>query len=561
MKIMGPHFLYPINAYPDNPDNEWWPFFRPVRQLLAHGQRLAVRPDVVVQSMGIAGRAFDVPAPKPHPPIAAPVVTGAEAARLWAASHAQFPHAYCRVFATAAEAGPLEAALPAPAVRHRRVGRWVLLTIADVPPEEAAELAAFEAMRQSATPSPHAPMMMHYVARVCCTSEATACAAAPPPGGTTAYRDWRDSLCGAVVEKALRGLTDAILLRTEAGAPSSVCEKAMSACERALVAATSWQVVGRRMTHSEAAAILDTAACAASVAACMDADASPADKQHTLDVVDAVMGLDIASPSAMRPASPHLAAFCAVHDALTAAMMNDPIDAHPSPSIISTPDNRPIVASRPSGEARPPANRMRWQALDRLRASAAAGAPADFVFATRQSVLDAAEFVPRPFALAVRPETPADEAVATPSMPALMPQYVAAFPPFTTVYPGTRPIRDLAMTVTLSAGTMRAPASASGEVYEVAPPESVRATLPFGTQVVASYWAQGVDVRGAGRVRLRIDNAGGKLRTLACVQVPEQQSEAVLAMSFGKSGAHARLQLVDGRADVMYVFLPPSKVV
>ena len=77
MKILGPHFLYPINAYPDNPDNEWWPFFRPVRQLLAHGQRLAVRPDVVVQSMGIAGRAFDVPAPKPHPPIAVSVAMAA----------------------------------------------------------------------------------------------------------------------------------------------------------------------------------------------------------------------------------------------------------------------------------------------------------------------------------------------------------------------------------------------------------------------------------------------------------------------------------------------------
>ena len=117
------------------------------------------------------------------------------------------------------------------------------------------------------------------------------------------------------------------------------------------------------------------------------------------------------------------------------------------------------------------------------------------------------------------------------------------------------------MTVTLSAGSMRVPACASGEVYEVSPPESVRHMLPFGTQVVASYWAQGVDVRGAGRVRLRIDNACGKLRTLACVHVPEQLSESALAVAFGKSGAHARLQLVGSRADVIYVFLPPSKVV
>ena len=117
------------------------------------------------------------------------------------------------------------------------------------------------------------------------------------------------------------------------------------------------------------------------------------------------------------------------------------------------------------------------------------------------------------------------------------------------------------MTAVFSAGTMRGPCAVSGEVYEVTPPVGVRATLPFGTQVIASFWPHGVDTAGAGRLKLRIDNSGGKMRTLACANIPPPQSDKELAVMFGKSGALARVQLMGSRADVIYVFLPPSRVV
>ena len=93
LKMLGPHFLYPINAYPDNPANERWPFYRPVRQLLAQGRRLASRPDVVVQSMGLAGRAFDLPPPMQHAPLASPILDTPEARAAFEAARAAYPGA------------------------------------------------------------------------------------------------------------------------------------------------------------------------------------------------------------------------------------------------------------------------------------------------------------------------------------------------------------------------------------------------------------------------------------------------------------------------------------
>ena len=425
--------------------------------------------------------------------------------------------------------------------------------------EKFSAAAVFAALRRSLThtDATERAMCAHYVARVCCVSEAAACAAAPPPGGTVAYRDWRDRACGAAVERGLRALAAAV---DGTGLPQLAAEACTAARDRALAAATSSNyLVGRWMSHAEAEAFLGAAACAAAAAACA-ATAKPAAKQYALDIIDTVMSGGMDARLDVAPQSGPLAAFCEVHDALVAAMHNDPVDAHPAPTLITTSDGRPIVARRATAEPMQKANRMRWQIVARLRTALAAGsiAPSEVLFETRAGLLPAADFVPRTYAeeppAAARPESVA----ASPVLSTLTPHYVRQFPRFTVAYPGAKQRTDVAICVSAPGGAGRC-ATAMGPIYEMAPPLSARDLLPLGTQVLFTFWERGLRVvADTRRLKVRID-AMGKLCTLSCTPMPEPQTEHCTFVTFGRTGAHAVLCLDDdGTVDSMYLFLPPS---
>ena len=392
LKMLGPHFLYPLHTYPDNPDNERWPFYRPVRQLLTqNGRRLASRPDVVVISMGIAGRAFDVPAPLPGGSIAAPVLTDADSLRAWEESRALWPGAYVRVFTLKNVTVPGEAG--------RRMGKWCLVDLA--PGLAPADDVVFEALRRSRSEDVaegERLMCAHVVARFCCSSESAAVAAAPPPGGTAGYRNWRDARAADIIEISLRRMAAMI------GEPASTkaAETCSAARARALAAAQdAHSIVGRWMSFSEAEAFLSAAACAADAAACSEAsiivlgqvrsaedvaeaglckeesenaaaaaaETSPLHPQQVLDVVDAIMRLGLERPVGIRPADKRLAELCVIHDALVSCIKNDPVDAHPSPTRITMSNGRPIVAVRvaPKREKRQDAKQFLWDSIHAMR--------------------------------------------------------------------------------------------------------------------------------------------------------------------------------------------------
>ena len=406
LKMLGPHFLYPIFAYPDNPANERWPFYRPVRQLLAQGRRLAIRPDVVVQSMGFAWRAFDILPPENHPIIAHPVVVDDSTERAFSESRASFPDAYVRAFVYKRDIQGFS---------EMRAGKWRLVDL--VPGLAPVAMTTFEALRRSMSEHNDRAMYAHVVARACCASEAAACAASAPPGGTAAYRDWRDRQAASVVERCMRQLADATVA---VPAPTPLAaETCAAARSRALAAAQdAARLVGRWMSFSEAESFLETAAAAA---ACACPHTSPAGKQHVLDMLDAVMRLELSRPVNAEAPDARLAAFFSVHDALVVSMMNDPVDAHPSPTRIATSDGRLVVAVRAKRGGPPPqiANRLRWQSIAKMRAALASGTVhrQDLLFETRTRLVVASDFLPRTFATVPRPVPREHPARYVPSEP------------------------------------------------------------------------------------------------------------------------------------------------
>lgn len=260
------------------------------------------------------------------------------------------------------------------AVSEVRAGKWRLADLsANLP---APSVTAFEALRRSmSAEGVDRGMCAHFVARTCCASEAAACAAAAPPGGTAAYRDWRDLQCAAVVDRCMRQLADAAIAQ-QAPTPLAA-ETCAAARSRALAAAQDAdRLVGRWMSFSEAESFVETAACAAAAAACVCTATDAAGKQHVLDMLDAVMRLDLARPVNVESPDARLAAFFMIHDALVVSMTNDPIDAHPSPTRITTSDGRPVVAVRAKRGGPPPqiANRLRWQSIAKMRAALVSGA-------------------------------------------------------------------------------------------------------------------------------------------------------------------------------------------
>ena len=204
------------------------------------------------------------------------------------------------------------------------------------------------------------------------------------------------------------------------------------------------------------------------------------------------------------------------------------------------------------------ANQLRWQAVTKMRTALAEGAisEADLLFEPRSGLLSAADFVPRTYATCPRP---VPRETATPVSPALVPQYVRAFPPVTVVYPGCRRL-DVALRATISGLDPRVTNSMLGAAYEVTPPRSVRPMMPLGMQVLACYWEGGLRMTGARRLKIRLDNSVSRLRSFACTPLPEQQSENSLYVSFGRTGAHARLELAEGKVDALFLFLPPGKM-
>ena len=441
------------------------------------------------------------------------------------------------------------------------LGQFAIVALCAEARDDALPTAAvFAALRRSIV-HPDAverAMCAHYVARACCASEAAACAAAPPPGGTVAYRDWRDRACGAAVERCLRALAAAV---DDAQLPQLATEACNAARNRALAAASSTHLVGRWRSHAEAEAFLGAAACAAAAAACA-ASADPAYKQHALDVIDVVMSAGMDARLGVEPQNSALAAFCDVHDALVAAMHNDPVDAHPAPTLITTSDGRPIVAKRAVAEPMQKANRLRWQILARLRMALAAGsvAPAQLLFETRPGLLPAVDFVPRAYGDEAPAPRQFELPASSPVLPPIAPHYVRQFPRFTVAYPGAKRRHDMAICITAPAAAGRC-STAIGPVFEISPPLRMRGLLPLGTQIFATFWERGLRVvADTHRIKVRIDSVG-RLATMSCSPVPEPQTEHCTFVTFGRTGAHAVLCADSGGLmDAMYLFLPPSSV-
>lgn len=96
-KILGLRAAHD-NVYPDNPQNERWPYFRPARPMLAvldlaqplvgAGSKtrqlvLASRPDTMARACGLGSRAFDLPEPPPGPTLPSPVLPDAASVDAW----------------------------------------------------------------------------------------------------------------------------------------------------------------------------------------------------------------------------------------------------------------------------------------------------------------------------------------------------------------------------------------------------------------------------------------------------------------------------------------------
>ncbi len=370
--MLGPHFLYALFAYPDNPKNEHWPFYRQVRPLLAQGRRLATPDDVVVQSMGIAGRAFDIPPPLDHPSIAHAVIVDAATERAFEESRKAFPAAYIRVFMYGSGSGQGSGS----GSGSTQVGRWRVVDL--VPGLPPVALTVFEALRRSrldSLPELDRAMCSHVVARVCCSSEAAACASSPPPGrgqppklpsiqitlsllissiigGTAAYRDWRDRLCASAVERCMRQLAEAAIA---AEAPTTLAGETCAAARgRAMVAAQdAGKLIGRWLSFSEAESFVDAAACAAAAAACACRQTDAAGKQHVLDMLDAVMRMNLSKPVGVSSPDARLAAFYTIHDALVSCLVfgvTGSSSPNPSAPLFTggvndkRPDRRPPIA-------------------------------------------------------------------------------------------------------------------------------------------------------------------------------------------------------------------------
>jgi len=433
LKVLGPTFSYAELCYPDNPDNQHYPFWRHARPAVAlcdvpvetslTGTRcktmvLGSRPDVILRSRGLGGRAFDVPPPPRADPIPTPVIADELLADAWVKGAPRHLYRHLAVSGRAARSMGVDDRGPASAEG------WVIVPLGgNAPMSEAEAMSLFDALRRMPRAGPsNAAMLAHFVARHCVTSETAAVAAAPVPGGTSSYRDWRDACCAAAVRDACGDLVQFIgdSRRSHGEGSLALADDACNgASERAaVVGAGAHKLVNRWMAPSEALEMLRVMAQAAAVAVARCGATSAGDKQAAMDLIGAVLDRPLAEPLRLGVEDPRLVAFVTGHDALEAATRNDPLDAHPAPRAIEAAPGRPLVAvpvKRADERARL-ANRAQRTALVRLQEALREGRvqPDDLLFEVRSNMVVVSDFVKRAYAEAPAPrEAPARAAGAS----------------------------------------------------------------------------------------------------------------------------------------------------
>ena len=585
LKVLGPTFSYAELCYPDNPDNQHYPFWRHARPAVAlcdvpvetslTGTRcktmvLGSRPDVILRSRGLGGRAFDVPPPPRADPIPTPVIADELLADAWVQGAPRHLYRHLAVSGRAARSMGVEDRGPASAEG------WVIVPLGGNAPMSGAEaMSLFDALRRMPRAGPsNAAMLAHFVARHCVTSEAAAVAAAPVPGGTSSYRDWRDACCAAAVRDACGDLVQFIgdSRRSHGEGSLALAEDACNgASERAaVVGAGAHKLVNRWMAPSEALEMLRVMAQAAAVAVARCGATSAGDKQAALDLIGAVLDRPLAEPLRLGVEDPRLVAFVTGHDALEAATRNDPLDAHPAPRAIEAAPGHPLVAvpvKRADERARL-ANRAQRTALVRLQEALREGRvqPDDLLFEVRSNMVVVSDFVKRAYAEApALREAPAraEGRVDSPSpaplalIPTLVPAFVRTFPDISDIFVG---LRSTSAVVKVTVSGAKTPSFAHVSQLGAA---SARAAsggcLPEGTQVLAAFWPSAeFDIGSARSVRARLEDNSGRLCTLVCDDVPPQHC-GVVALSFGRGGAYGRAS-VFGDANTLsslLLFLPP----
>ena len=178
----------------------------------------------------------------------------------------------------------------------------------------------------------------------------------------------------------------------------------------------------------------------------------------------------------------------------------------------------------------------------------------ELLFAPRAGLLIASDFVPREYVKREVKEKAHRERAA---LPAPVPAYVRRFP--TPACTG-RPTVAIAMRVSVSGphGKLAAVAHA----INAHPPPEVMHLMPPGAQTLKAFWPlNGIVVRGAQSLRLRLDSPAKRVCTLLCDPVPEIVDD-VTDISFGRSNAYAKIFTRGGGVmDGILLFIPAERSV
>ena len=512
---------------------------------------LASRPDVALSSTGLGRRAFSPREPEPEAALPLPVLeTEADAVGFgWGEAE------YVRVLVRR------ELARLVPEGLERTVaGAWVLVGPAL---EEGALVCLLDALRRwrcDRFSEGDRAMCRHLVARACFRREAAAAAAAPPPGGTTAYRDWRDAQCASAASRALAALAD----RLEGGAEPSgqlAAQSRLAAAQAArALSRDALVLVNRWMTESEAGCFIREAARAACVGVCMEAGTSMSARQEALDVVAVVLRRGFRTPVGMCCSDGWLECFFTVHDAVIAALHNDPLDAASNATCISTDAGGELVAVCTSTDKAKPrhATRAVKTAIMKLYESLCDGSEEEegVLFESHPNCVVVADFVKRGYAVKAPPSAPEQHAAAAGGSRAV-PNFVRRFPnlsPLDTAVSAT-PCATVRLTLTTGDGSGAHDSEAS--VYEVRPGR-LAAALPAGSTAVAIFLDAGAGplFSRVRRLRLVLRWDTGQTCSLGCDEVGGtcgEDDELLLVLARG--AAHAKALVFAGRLSALYVFL------